>query len=86
MLYFGEVGHHGNRVPRFTPYSSGLTCPPGLALLPHTRAPPPLPSLGRNPPHSLRDDQYKNLVWNAQWWGPSFIPLANGETQVAPTI
>jgi hypothetical protein len=22
------------------------------------------------------------LVWHAQWWGPSFIPLANGETAV----
>ena len=22
------------------------------------------------------------LVWNAQWWGPSFIPLASGETAI----
>lgn len=32
--------------------------------------------------YSLRDDNYDNLVYNAQWWGPSFIPLATGETQV----
>ncbi len=25
------------------------------------------------------------LVFNAQWWGPSFIPLADGSTQVRPS-
>ena len=25
------------------------------------------------------------LVYNAQWWGPSFIPLANGTTQIIYT-
>jgi hypothetical protein len=29
-----------------------------------------------------RSQQYKDLVYHAQWWGPSFIPLANGDTQV----
>ena len=28
-----------------------------------------------------RDANYADLVYHAQWWGPSFIPLANGETQ-----
>ena len=32
--------------------------------------------------YSRRDDNVNNLVYNAQWWGPSFIPLANGDTQV----
>jgi hypothetical protein len=31
---------------------------------------------------SARADNLANLVYNAQWWGPSSIPLANGETQV----
>ena len=31
--------------------------------------------------YSRRDDNYAQLVYHAQWWGPSFIPLANGETQ-----
>lgn len=31
---------------------------------------------------SLRSDNRENLVFNAQWWGPSFIPLADGTTQV----
>ena len=32
--------------------------------------------------YSRRDGNYADLVYNAQWWGPSFIPLANGDTQV----
>jgi hypothetical protein len=32
--------------------------------------------------YQLRSENYADLVWHAQWWGPSFIPLANGETQV----
>jgi len=32
--------------------------------------------------YMLRADNYDNLVYHAQWWGPSFIPLANGKTQV----
>ena len=31
--------------------------------------------------YSRRADNYDNLVYHAQWWGASFIPLANGETQ-----
>jgi len=32
--------------------------------------------------YSKRRNNYANLVYHAQWWGPSFIPLANGTTQV----
>lgn len=32
--------------------------------------------------YSARDTEYSNLVYKAQWWGPSFIPLANGDTQI----
>ena len=32
--------------------------------------------------YGLRRNNYKDLVYHAQWWGPSFIPLANGETQI----
>jgi hypothetical protein len=32
--------------------------------------------------YSLRDDNYNNLIYHAQWWGPSFIPLSNGKTQI----
>ena len=32
--------------------------------------------------YSRRDEDYKNLIYNAQWWGASFIPLANGQTKV----
>jgi hypothetical protein len=32
--------------------------------------------------YSLRDASYRDLVYHAQWWGPSFIPLASGDSQV----
>ena len=31
---------------------------------------------------SKRDANYHQLVYHAQWWGPSFIPLANNDTQI----
>lgn len=30
----------------------------------------------------LRKNELHSLVYNAQWWGPSFIPLSSGETAV----
>eukprot|EP00040_Diaphanoeca_grandis_P016272 m.83882 g.83882 ORF g.83882 m.83882 type:complete len:395 (+) comp25683_c0_seq1:126-1310(+) len=33
----------------------------------------------------LRSQDASSLVFDAQWWGPSFIPLANGETSIVFT-